>query len=219
MPVTHFPPDAIKAALKHLKSSDPILATVIEQVGDFTLQLEKSKYRILVRSIISQQLSTKAARTIRQRLEATIKPKRVTPENIAGITDEQMRTAGLSRQKITYMRDLTDRVVDGRLKLNKLTSLDDEDVIAELIQVKGIGRWTAQMFLMFCLGRLDVFPVDDWGIRSNIRNLYGFDEMPNKAQCLEVSEPWHPYASIASWYCWRSGDVEEVKTPGAEYPV
>lgn len=204
-----FTSEQITSALKHLKRSDPVMRAVIRRVGPFTLQTNRSHFRMLMRSIISQQISTKAALSIRLRVEALVKPKRPTAKNLAAVTDDELRSAGVSPQKLRYMRDLCDHVLEKRLRLRSLARLDDEEVIAELIQVKGIGLWTAQMFLMFSLGRLDVFPHDDLGIRSAIKNLYGLDELPGREQSHEIAEQWRPYATVASWYCWRSGDLEK----------
>ena len=215
-----FTPEQIQAALKHLKRSDPVMKTLIRDVGPFTLRPNRNHFRMLMRSIISQQISTKAARSIRLRVESLVKPKTPTAKNFSQLSEETLRSAGLSPQKTRYLRDLCEHVLEGRLRLRRLENLPDEEVIAELIQVTGIGRWTAQMFLMFSLGRLDILPHDDLGLRSAIRHLYGLDELPDKEACHQIAEPWRPYATVASWYCWRSGDLEKnEKTPAAEYPV
>jgi DNA-3-methyladenine glycosylase II len=215
-----FSRENIQAALKHLRKADPLIGAVIRDVGPFTLRLERNRFAMLVRSIISQQISTAAARSIRLRLEALVAPERLSAENILALTDEQLRSAGLSPQKLSYLRDLCGRVADGRLELTQIGRRSDEEVVAELIQVKGIGRWTAQMFLIFSLGRLDVFPHDDLGVRAAIRDLYGLRELPNKAASVEYGARWRPYASVASWYCWRLCDLKR-KQPDwtAGYPV
>lgn len=168
---------------------------------------------MLVRSIISQQISGKAARSIRGRLEGLVAPARMTPERLAGLSIEQLRAVGLSSQKGSYLHDLSAKVASGEVRLNRTGRMADDEVIAELTQVKGIGVWTAQMFLMFSLGRLDVFPHDDLGIKCALKNLYGLDELPDKATSHRIAMPWRPYATIASWYCWRSLEVEDFK-PG-----
>jgi DNA-3-methyladenine glycosylase II len=188
---------------RHFKSSDPILAGVVKQVGPMTLKPQRDRFRLLVRSILSQQISTAAARTIRLRLEELLGPAGVRPETIAAFSVEQLRTVGVSRQKASYLLDLAQKCGDGSVRLSRVGRMTDEQVIDELTQVKGIGRWSAQMFLIFSLGRLDVFPHDDLGVRTAIRRLYRFDEMPGKAACLEIGQRWRPYASIGSWYCWR----------------
>jgi DNA-3-methyladenine glycosylase II len=196
-----------RKAVRYLRAADPVLRTVIDAVGPFSLQLEPSQFRMLVRSIISQQISTKAARAIHKRVQGLVKPRLITAENLSRFSTDELRSAGLSPQKIRYIIDLTEKVTSGELKLRRLGRLPDEEIIEQLIVVKGIGRWTAQMFLMFCLGRLDVFPHDDLGIRSAIKRLYELDELPDKTSAIRIATPWRPYASVASWYCWRSLDL------------
>ncbi len=210
----------VDAGLKHLRSADPIMRQVIREVGPFTLRVSRDRFDMLARSIISQQISTAAARSILARVKQLLDSPKLTPERIAKFSPEQLRTAGLSSQKSRYLLDLCRHVVDGRLELSQIGRLSDENIIAELTQVKGIGRWTAQMFLIFALGRLDVFPYDDLGIRTAIRNLYQLDNLPDQAIGERVATPWRPYASIASWYCWRSIDLERTKRAKAtRYPV
>lgn len=188
---------------RHFKSADPVLAAVIQQVGPVTLKPQRDRFKLLVRSIISQQISTAAARTIRERLETALKPAGVRPETVAHLSVEQLRALGVSRQKASYLLDLADKCADGTVRLSAIGRMSDEDVITELTQVKGIGRWSAQMFLIFSLGRLDVFPHDDLGVRNAIRRMYRLKELPGKDQCLEIGNLWRPYATIGSWYCWR----------------
>lgn len=188
---------------RHFRKADPVLARIVKQVGPVTLKPQRDRFQVLVRSIISQQISTAAARTIRARLAERLAPEGFRPESLARLSIDELRTVGVSRQKATYMLDLAEKCRDGTVRLSRLGRLSDEEVIAELTQVKGIGRWSAQMFLMFSLGRLDVFPHDDLGIRSAIRQLYEFAELPNKSECLVIGERWRPYATIGSWYCWR----------------
>jgi DNA-3-methyladenine glycosylase II len=151
----------LTAAIQHLQQVDPIIGDLIAKAGSCTLKLDRNRFGILVRSILSQQISTKAARAIRLRLDALLLPNKLSPEAIAEVTDEQLRSVGLSTQKASYLRSLSEHVLDGRLRLDRIGRLADELAIEQLIQVKGIGRWTAQMFLIFSLGRLDVFPHDD----------------------------------------------------------
>jgi DNA-3-methyladenine glycosylase II len=201
-----FHPDLLSQATRHLRRRDPVLRSVIKRVGPVTVKLEKNRFQALVRSIIAQQISGKAARAIGQRLMESIRPQRLTPEVIAAIPIEKLRSVGLSPQKAAYLHDLAAHIADGRVKLSRAHRLSDDEVIEQLVQVKGIGVWTAQMFLIFSLGRPDVFPHGDYGVRAAIRNLYGLQDLPNKAQSFEIAEPWRPYASIAAWYCWRSLD-------------
>lgn len=158
----------------------------------------------LVRSIVFQQLSGKAAETIYGRVRAKFPPGRFPkPGQIMAVSDEELRSCGLSGQKLSYLRDLCIRVDAGQLDLNRLAELDDAEVIAQLTQVRGVGRWSAQMFLMFYLGRLDVWPDGDLGIRSALRILHGHDELPTPKATAALAERYRPYGSVASWYLWR----------------
>jgi DNA-3-methyladenine glycosylase II len=181
---------------------------LIQQVGTFQLKLERNRFWMLVRSIISQQLSTSAARTIRGRIEELHGPGKITAKRFQELSATQLRAAGLSTQKAAYVPDLTDAALMGRINLRSIARKTDEQVIEELVQVKGIGRWTAQMFLIFSLGRLDVFPHDDLGVRAAIRNLFGLSDLPDKERSHEIASSWRPYASVAGWYCWRSFDLK-----------
>jgi DNA-3-methyladenine glycosylase II len=203
-----IPLEHAKSAARHLRRSDPIMRGLIEQIGPFQLKLERNRFWMLVRSIISQQLSTSAARTIRGRIEVLHGLGRITAERFRELSATQLRAAGLSTQKAAYVADLTEAALTGRINLRKIARKTDEQVIEELVRVKGIGRWTAQMFLIFSLGRLDVFPHDDLGVRAAIRNLYGLTELPDKERSNEIASLWRPYASVASWYCWRSFDLK-----------
>src|SRR6185503_3484494 len=162
----------------HFRRADPAIHSVIKQVGPYTLKPNRDRFGMLVRSIISQQISVSAARAIRARLEALVGPKGLQPAVIARISIDKLRSVGLSPQKASYLHDLAAKVADDVVRLPKIGRLGDEEVIAELTQVKGIGRWTAQMFLIFSLGREDVFPVDDLGVRMAITRLNGFAEIP-----------------------------------------
>lgn len=137
-----------------------------------------------------------------------MEPDGLTETSVQRLSADELCAVGISPQKAVYLADLAQKVANGDIPLNRIGRLSNEAVVSELTKVKGIGRWTAQMFLIFSLGRLDVFPHEDLGIRSAIRNLYGFDELPDKAQCIEIARPWAPYESVASWYCWRSLDLQ-----------
>jgi DNA-3-methyladenine glycosylase II len=208
-----FDSSEVAAARRHLRRCDATLRAVIDAVGPFTLRLERDRFRMLVRSIISQQISGKAARSIRMRLEALLKPGRVDPESVARLSTAQLRSVGLSPQKAAYLHDLAAKVASGEVRLQRVAHAPDAEAIEELTQIKGIGVWTAQMFLMFSLGRLDVFPHDDLGIRSALRRLYQLPELPDKVTSYQIAAPWRPYATIASWYCWRSHEVEKIVLP------
>jgi DNA-3-methyladenine glycosylase II len=198
-------PQVTEVALAHLSAADPVMRELIASIGPFGLKPIKNRFRALVRSIISQQISSKAAASIRQKLEALVEPQGgVSPESILGLSKAQMRKVGLSPQKQAYLRNLAEQIHAGKVRLDRLHRLPDEEVIAELIQVKGIGRWTAQMFLIFTLARADVFPHDDLGVRAAIKRFYGLDDLPDKETSHRIAEAWRPYATVGSWYCWRS---------------
>ena len=196
------------ASVRHLKRIDPILAQVIEAVGPCRLQLrtEGTHFEALVRSIVFQQLSGKAAGTILGRLNALYPDNAPTPEAILATSDETLRSVGLSRQKIGYLRDLASKVASGELPLDAVEAMSDDDLIAHLVQVKGIGRWTAQMFLMFRLGRPDVLPELDLGVQKGIQLAYNKRSLPTPKDVLRIGAPWAPWRSVASWYLWRSLD-------------
>jgi DNA-3-methyladenine glycosylase II len=197
----------VAAARRHLRKRDPTLRRLIDAVGPFTLKVRRDRFGMLARSIISQQISGSAARSIGKRLEQLVAPGAVTPHALASLTIAELRSVGVSPQKAGYLHDLAAKVDSGAVHLDRAGRMSDDEVIAELVQVKGVGVWTAQMFLMFSLGRLDVFPHDDLGIRSALRKLYGLAELPDRATSLEIAQPWRPYATIASWYCWRSHEL------------
>lgn len=208
------------AAVRHLRRRDPIMRRLIDQVGPFTLRPERDRFFLLVRSILSQQISSGAARSIRLRLEQRLAPESICPDALIRLGPTELRAVGLSLQKTTYVLDLAQKARDGTVELRGIGRCSDEVVIERLTQVKGIGRWTAQMFLIFALGRLDVFPEDDLGVRSAMRNLYGLAELPDKSTSRTIAEAWRPYASVASWYCWRSLDLAKSATVAAQgYPT
>ena len=192
----------IRRGLRHLRKSDPIMRDVIRKAGPFRLNLRHDRFHALALAIVSQQISGKAARSIWEKLKGIADP--LSPERIRQLTVEELRMAGLSKQKASYLVDLSEHVSEGKLNLKRIGRLSDEAVIESLVAVKGIGIWTAQMFLIFSLGRLDVLPHGDLGVRTAIQKLYGLDELPNRDTCHRIAERWRPYASIATWYCWRS---------------
>jgi len=177
------------------------------------MKLKNDRFQTLVVSILSQQISGKAAIAIRKRLQERVGPGRMTPEVLSAMSVADLRSVGLSRQKASYILDLATRVHTGALSLNRMARLSDDAVIKSLVQVKGIGVWTAHMFLIFSLGRLDVLPFGDYGVRSAIQKLYELEALPDRDTCHRIAEPWRPYASIASWYCWRS---LEFQSPSAQ---
>lgn len=196
-------------ALKHLRSADPVLAAIIERVGPFRMSYREPQFASLARSIVFQQLNGKAALTIWNRLEEkTGSP--VTPEGVLKLRMPTLRKVGLSRQKASYLRDLAKRAAAGQLDFGALPSLTDEDVIAALTQVKGIGEWSAQMFLMFALQRPNVLPTADYGIRAAMQRAYRMRELPKPDRMRKVAKSWQPYCSIACWYLWRSLDTPKA---------
>lgn len=201
--VLRLSPAMAEEALAHLRSADPVMRRLIDGVGPFVLKPRRNRFHTLVRAIVSQQISSAAARSILAKLEAAVEPDGLTPEAIAGLRPKQMKAVGLSPQKQIYLKDLARHVQEGLLRLDRMGRMHDEEVIEELVAVKGIGRWTAQMFLIFTLGRPDVFPHDDLGVRTAIKKAYGLEELPDKVESHRIAEPWRPYATVASWYCWR----------------
>ena len=201
-------PATIRKAVSHLKKVDPTMARLIADVGPCRYAVKNfgTHFDALCRSIIYQQLSTKAANTIHGRFLDLFPDRHPTPEALTRLSEETLRGVGLSRQKLNYLRDLAQRVHTGALPLDHLDELPDQEIIDYLVQVKGIGVWTAQMFLMFRLGRLDVLPDLDLGIRNAIKKAYRVRGVPNGKRIQKIGAPWRPYASVACWYLWRSLD-------------
>jgi DNA-3-methyladenine glycosylase II len=221
-------PAVIRRATAHLKLADPVMAGLIERVGPFRPALRPATFEALVRSIVFQQLAGAAARTIFERLRQAAEQANtpapantglgrgtpspldggcgVTPETILVLSEERMRACGLSRQKLSYIRDLAERTQSGYINFAQLPDMSDEDIIEHLTRVKGIGVWSAQMFLMFALGRMDVMPTADFGLNSAIRKWYRKRKVPKPRQLLKPAEPWRPYRTLACWYLWRSLD-------------
>ena len=196
-----------EAAVAHLRRADPVLARLIDSVGPFTLEPQSGSYRSLARVIFFQQLAGPAARAIMGRVLAllgTDDEHFFTPEQFLAATDEDLRAAGLSRQKLAYLRDLAQKFAAAELDEHEFADLDDEDVILRVTSVKGIGRWTAEMFLIFSLGRPDVLPVDDLGVRRGFQQVYGLDGLASPEQMRTIAEPWRPFRSVGTWYMWRS---------------
>lgn len=185
---------------------DPVLAPVIRKYNKTTLVDAPvlDPFPALVRTITSQQLSTKAAATIHRRVCELMPGGMPTPEAMASIVDDQLRQAGLSRQKVAYLRDLAAKAQSGDLPLHTLSDLADDQVIEAITKVKGLGRWSAEMFLMFRLRRPDVLPVDDLGIVTAIKRLYGLRKNPKADRIRKIGEAWRPYRTVACWYLWRS---------------
>lgn len=199
-----------RTALAHLRRVDPVLGAVIDRVGPCRLSSDGTgtHFEFLARSIVFQQLSTKAATTIFNRVKAACGGSPLSPAKVTRVPDESLRAAGLSRQKLGYLRDLADLSARRKLRLASVDTMTDDEIAAELTQVKGVGIWTAQMFLIFRLGRPDVFPVSDLGVRKGVQVAYGLRTLPSSARLERIGAKWAPHRTVASWYMWRILDVE-----------
>jgi DNA-3-methyladenine glycosylase II len=199
------------AAVAHLRGADPVLARLVAAVGPPNLRHEPHLFTALVSAIVGQQISVSAASAIRARLAARCGAEQpLEPEALLALTHDDLRAIGLSRAKEAYVTDLAAKVASGAVDLATIDELADEEVIAELTRIKGIGRWTAEMFLIFSLGRPDVLPVDDLGFRAGVRRHYGYAALPKAAELRALAEPWRPYRSFGTWYLWRSSSVEPL---------
>ncbi len=196
--------EEITRGLAHLRERDPVLAQVINRAGPFALKQEKDLFKSLVRAIVAQQISTAAARSIYQRLLTAVGGEKKLLPGLLRMTDAEFRAAGLSSQKTRYLRDLAEKVSNKTVRIHHVKKMSNDEAIAELTQIIGVGKWTVQMLLIFSLGRLDVFPGDDLGVRTAIKKLYRKRIVPEAKQLSKYEKLWQPYASIASWYCWRS---------------
>jgi DNA-3-methyladenine glycosylase II len=198
----------MKNALAHLKSADPVLCRIIDTVGPYRMEYAEPDFTALARSIVYQQLNGRAASTIYSRLErAVARAGKLSPRSILKMEVEELRTFGLSQGKAKYVLDLAAKTVSKEVEFGKLADMSDEEVVAHLTKVKGVGVWTAHMFLMFAMRRPNVLPVGDYGIRSAIKKAYALEEMPKPGEMEEIARGWHPYCSVACWYMWRSLDL------------
>lgn len=197
---------SVDEALAHLRGIDPLLAALIERVGAYDAPQREDPYAALVRAILFQQLAGAAATAIQNRFFNLHEPfgQTPTPEQIMDTPDEAFRSAGISRQKMAYLRDLALHVFDGRLDLGELHALPDAEVIRNITAVKGLGEWSAHMFLMFHLGRPDVLPIGDLGVRNGMRITYNLETVPTPKEALVIGAPWAPFRSVGSWYMWRA---------------
>jgi DNA-3-methyladenine glycosylase II len=199
----------MRRAILHLKKCDPTLCAIIERVGPYKMQFGEPTFHSLAESILYQQLNGKAAETIFDRFTAAAGDP-LTPDGILALSDAQMRAVGLSKQKTAYLRDLSEKTKAGMLEFEKLASLPDLEVIEHLTQVKGIGVWTAHMFLMFTLRRPDILPVGDYGIQVAMKKHYRKRKLPKPKDMEKIAKLWAPYRSIACWYLWRSLDIKTM---------
>jgi DNA-3-methyladenine glycosylase II len=196
-------------AIRHLKKSDPVLAAIVERVGPCRMEFGEPTFHSLAEAILYQQLNGKAALTIFKRF-TDLAGDPLTPEGILKLTTAQMRGVGLSKQKTAYLRDLSEKTKAGLLEFERLPDLPDEEVIAHLTQVKGVGVWTAHMFLMFSLRRQNILPTGDYGVQAAIKKHYRKRKWPKPAVMEKIAKPWAPYRSIACWYLWKSLDVKTM---------
>jgi DNA-3-methyladenine glycosylase II len=197
--------DYAAEAVAHLRRSDPVMASIIDRVGPLKINYRRERFPALVRAIIFQQLAGRAAQAIYDRFVRDIgKGHFPSPETVLAALDEEMRKVGLSRGKMAYIRDLASNVQQRSLNFKRFPKMDDDEVIAHLTRVKGIGRWTAEMFMMFNLRRPDILPVDDLGVRMAVMKAYGMAEAPLPKQLREFGERWKPHRTAASWYLWQS---------------
>jgi DNA-3-methyladenine glycosylase II len=191
-------------ALDHLRASDPILGRLIDQTGPYLIEMRPPNYETLVKAIVLQQLSGKVAEVIFARLLAAAGGPVLTAESVLRLRPARLRAIGLSKQKTVYIRELARRTLSGKLDLAALAAVSDEEVLDRLTALKGIGPWTVHMFLIFALGRPNVMPSGDLGIRAAVRKVYGLAATPTPAEVDRMARRWHPYCTVASWYLWRS---------------
>ncbi len=198
----------MRKAIEALKTADPVMAGIIARVGTYRIRYLEPDFETLVKSIVYQQLSGKAAATIFARLQAATGDGRLMASATLRLTPVKMRALGLSRQKIGYIRDIAQHTLSGAADFSKLPSMSDEEAIEVLTALKGVGVWTAHMFLIFALRRKDVLPVGDLGIRAAIQKAYSLEAMPTPREVEEIGEKWRPYRTVASWYLWRSQEPD-----------
>lgn len=209
-------PTTWDAAVTHLSNVDPRLAQVIQRVGPCTLSPRRDYFVALCKAIFSQQLSTVVAATLFGRFRDLFPNRRPTLAKVLEALKsdvEILKKCGLSRQKAVYLKDLADHFVTNRIPTRKLGRMSDEEVIEALVAVNGVGRWTAEMFLMIVLNRPDVLPVDDLGLRVGVQELFGLADRPTPKEVTALGEPWRPYRSIATWYIWRRGENVALRKP------
>jgi len=195
--------DLIADAVSKIKKNDSRLGVIIDQIGPCNLNRRTQGFSSLVHSIISQQLSKSSAQAIRSRFETLFGDNIVNPDGLMQISDSKLRATGLSKMKVEYLRSLANHIISGKINFLDLENMDDETVINTLIQVKGIGRWTAEMYLMFSMGRLDIFPFGDLAIRNAMRSIYDLNEIDFEAKAKEIAKRWRPFRTIGCWYLYQ----------------
>ncbi|MDE3094585.1 MAG: DNA-3-methyladenine glycosylase 2 family protein [Chloroflexota bacterium] len=196
-----------EAARSHLLKADPVMRGIIKRVGPLAIEARGEPYEALLRSVLYQQLAGAAAAAIERRFLALFGGRIPRPEDLAAAPDEALRAAGISRQKASYMHSIAQHFASGELSNRALRRASDNEVIDAVTRIKGIGRWTADMLLMFCLGRPDVLPVGDLGVRNSMRAAYQMDDPPDAETMLQIGDAWRPYRSAGTWYLWRRGDL------------
>jgi DNA-3-methyladenine glycosylase II len=201
-----LPYDA-EAARRHLLTSDDVMRDIVQRVGPFSMQARGRPYQSLLRAILYQQLAGAAASAIERRFLAIFDGRIPDPDELAGVPDDALRAAGVSRQKASYMRSLGEHFASGELSDRRILRASDDEAVEQVTRIKGIGRWTADMLLMFCLGRPDVLPVGDLGVQNSMRIAYSLAALPTPAEMVAIAEAWRPYRSAGSWYLWRRGDI------------
>jgi 3-methyladenine DNA glycosylase/8-oxoguanine DNA glycosylase len=204
-----FDLETLERACRVLARRDPVLRPLIRRVGPCGLRRRGDPYRALLRSVLYQQLAGAAAAAIHARLRARFDGRDPRPGALLAAHDAELRAVGLSRQKIAALRSIAQHFDDGRVSGRRLARMDDDTVVECVTQIRGVGVWTAHMLLMFSLGRPDVLPVGDYGIRKGVQSLYGLRDLPGRAELEGVAERWRPWRSVASWYVWRHADPDE----------
>ena len=199
--------DVFSAGVSHVSGSDARIGRLVARHGRIGFRPPGRPFAALVESILSQQLNGVAADKIIGRVSLLFKPGRISPEGLAAVSERELRAAGVSPQKVSYLKDIASRVVDGRLELRNLANRSDEEIVEMMDGVRGVGRWTAQMVLIFALGRPDVLPVDDFGIRKAVKRVYGLRDLPKPVKIEEIAGPWHPYSTVACLYLWKDKDT------------
>jgi len=199
-----------KRILSHFDERDPVMAAVIREKGEFKLLRNRNYFLVLCKAIIGQQISIKAAESITRRFQDLFEGKKPTPAKVAEISEVELRRSGLSGQKVKYLKDLGARFLDGSIRPHQLTYQKNEEVIKILTSVYGIGRWTAEMFLIFSLSRIDILPMGDLGLQAGIKKIYNMRSLPSPKKMLALGKKWHPMETVGTWYAWRIQDAEII---------
>jgi DNA-3-methyladenine glycosylase II len=192
-----------KIILQHFDEKDSRMAHIIRQVGPFKLSRNKNYFLVLCKAIISQQISTRAAESITRRFENLLPGVRLTPERVQELAEKDLRAVGLSSQKVKYINDLSEKFLDGTIRPHRMPYLENDAIIEQLTGVYGIGRWTAEMFLIFSLNRMDVLPVGDLGLKAGLKQIYNMRALPSPERVRAVGKKWHPFETVGAWYAWR----------------